>query len=426
MLRVEDQAFRTDTGRQRNANEDSFFVRAPIFVVADGMGGAQAGEVASKTAADAFDVDLPDGPPERVLRETILAANRKIHDLARTDPSRAGMGTTLTAAIVDAGAEEVAIGHVGDSRAYRLRAGKLEQLTRDHSLVEEMRRKGQITDAQAEDHPQRSIITRALGPEPEVEPDVQTVSAAPGDVFLICSDGLTTMLNEEQIGKLLAGATSMSAAVRALVDEANRAGGRDNITALAFQLEDAAAPRQSHEDATLIGSTAAEQGLTATEVRRRAAAAAARERRDRLAAKDGRRRKRALKAIAAIVVLAALAFGAWYGNRQVWFLGTDDGGRVALYRGLPYELPFGVQLYEERYAVPIQTSSLPQRRQDAVGGHDLRSREDAVSLVEDIEQSAEKRAAAEQKAKEEEKKPRPAKNQPAAEGKEQTQGKRER
>jgi protein phosphatase len=388
LLRIDDQAFRTDTGRQRNANEDSFFVRAPIFVVADGMGGAQAGEVASKAAADAFDVDLPEGPPEQVLRETILAANRTIHELARADPSRAGMGTTLTALIVDALGEEVAIGHVGDSRAYRLRAGKLEQLTRDHSLVEEMRRKGQITDAQAEDHPQRSIITRALGPEPEVEPDLQTVPAAAGDVFLICSDGLTTMLGEEQIAKLLAGASSMSAAVRALVDEANRAGGRDNITALAFRLEDAAAPQQSHEDATLIGSTAAEAGLTTTEVRRRAAAAAARDRRDELAAKRPHRGlRRALKLLAVVVVLGALAFGAWYGNRQIWFLGTDDSGRVALYRGLPYELPFGIELYEERYASPIQTSGLPSRRQDAVTGHDLRSRGDAVSLVEDIEQS---------------------------------------
>ncbi|MDX6600825.1 MAG: family protein phosphatase [Solirubrobacterales bacterium] len=389
MLRIEDQAFRSDTGRQRNANEDSYFVRAPIFVVADGMGGAQAGEVASKAAADAFDVDLPEGRPERVLRETILSANRTIHELARADPSRAGMGTTLTAAIVDASGEEVAIGHVGDSRAYRLRGGKLEQLTRDHSLVEEMRRKGQLTDAQAEDHPQRSIITRALGPEPEVEPDIQTVPAAPGDVFLICSDGLTTMLGEQQIAKVLAGASSMSAAVRTLVDEANRAGGRDNITALAFRLEDAAAPqKQGHDDATLIGSTAADAGLTGTEVRRRAAAAAARDRREQLVAKQPRRGlRRALKVLAVIVVLGALAFGAWYGNRQVWFLGTDDSGRVALYRGLPYELPFGIELYEERYASPIQTSSLPPRRADAVSGHDLRSRDDAVSLVQDLEES---------------------------------------
>ena len=389
MLRVVDRAFRTDTGRQRSANEDSFFVRPPIFVVADGMGGAQAGEVASKAAAEAFDRDLPSGSPESFLRETIEAANREIHELARDDPSRKGMGTTITAAIVNPEGEEVAIGHVGDSRAYRLRGGRLERLTRDHSLVEEMRRKGQLTDAQAEDHPQRSIITRALGPEPEVDVDVQTVPAKPGDVFLICSDGLTTMLGEEQIAKLLAAATSMEAATRALVDEANHAGGRDNITALAFRLEDAAAPAgESREDATLIGATAEEAGLTTTEVRRRAAAAAAQQRRESSEEKPRRRGVRtALKVLAAVVLVAAVAFGAWYGNRQVWFLGTDEGGRVALYRGLPYELPFGVHLYEERYASPIQTGSLTSRRSDAVTGHDLRSREDAASLVEEIEES---------------------------------------
>jgi PPM family protein phosphatase len=389
MLRVDDQAFRTDTGRQRSENEDSLFVRAPIFVVADGMGGAQAGEVASKAAADAFDRDLPDAPPERFLRETIEAANRRIHELARADPSRAGMGTTITAAIVDAQKEEVGIGHVGDSRAYRLRRGKLERLTRDHSLVEEMRRKGQITDAQAEDHPQRSIITRALGPEPEVEVDLQTVPAAPGDVFLLCSDGLTTMVDEERIAAVLSGSSSMTEAVRVLVDEANGAGGRDNITAMAFRLGDAAAPLgESAEDATLVGAAAEEAGLTATEVRRRAAAAAAQERRQQLTAKPQRRRLRiAARALAAVVVLAAIAFGAWYGNRQVWFLGTDAAGRAALYRGLPYELPFGVRLYQERYASPIQTAALPRRRREAITGHDVRSRSDAVSLLEDVERS---------------------------------------
>jgi serine/threonine protein phosphatase PrpC len=388
VLRVGDQAFRTDTGRQRNANEDSFFARAPVFVVADGMGGAQAGEVASKAAAEAFDRDLPAAPPEQVLRETIEAANREIHEHARADPALTGMGTTITAAIVNAQAEEVAVGHVGDSRAYRLRGGRLERLTRDHSLVEEMRRKGQLTDAQAEDHPQRSIITRALGPEPDVEVDVQTVPAQTGDVFLLCSDGLTTMLGDERIARVLSGATSMGAAVRALVDEANRAGGRDNITALAFQLEDSAAPARAPEGATLIGPSAEEAGLTATEVRRRAAGAAARERREKLAAKPKRRRLRtAAKALAVLVVLGAIAFGAWYGNRQVWFLGTDAGGRVALYRGLPYELPFGLGLYDERYASPIQTAALPPRRRDAVTGHDLRSRADATSLLEEIQQS---------------------------------------
>ena len=251
-----------------------------------------------------------------------------------------------------------------------------------------MRRKGQLTDAQAEDHPQRSIITRALGPEPEVEVDVQTVPAQAGDVFLLCSDGLTTMLGDEQIGRLLARATSMQSAVRALVDEANRAGGRDNITVVAFRLEDAAAPAAATEGATLIGPSAEEAGLTATEIRRRAAADAARQRREELAAKPPRRRLRtAAKVLAALVVLAAIAFGAWYGNRQVWFLGTDAAGRVALYRGLPYELPFGIKLYDERYASPIQTGSLPPKRHDAVTGHDLRSRADAVSLIEEIQRS---------------------------------------
>ncbi len=388
-LRIDDQATRTDTGRQRNANEDSFFTRAPLFVVADGMGGAQAGEVASKTAAESFNTELPAGPPERVLEETIEAANRTIHEHAGKDPDLAGMGTTITAAIVDLESEEVAIGHVGDSRAYRLRGARFERLTRDHSLVEEMRRKGQLTDAQAEDHPQRSIITRALGPEPEVEVDLQTVPAQAGDVFLICSDGLTTMLGDEQIGQLLGRATSMQSAVRALVDEANRAGGRDNITVIAFRLGDAAdATPVAPEGATLIGSSAEEAGLTATEVRRRAAAEAARKRREALAgAKPRRRLRTAAKVLAVLLVLGALAFGAWYGNRQVWFLGTDGAGRVALYRGVPYELPFGIKLYDERYASPIQTDALPPRRRDAVTGHDLRSREDAVSLIEDIQKS---------------------------------------
>jgi len=393
-LRIAEEAVRTDTGRQRNANEDSLFVEAPLFVVADGMGGAQAGEVASRAAAESFAQNLPPAPPERLLEETIEGANRTIHELARKDPGLAGMGTTTTAAIVDLEGEAVAIGHVGDSRAYRLRGGRFEQLTRDHSLVEEMRRKGQITDAQAEDHPQRSIITRALGPEPEVQVDVQTVPAQDGDVFLICSDGLTTMLDDERIARLLTRATSLQAAVRALVDEANRAGGRDNITVVAFRLEDTSAPAAGNprggpeEGATLIGSSAEEAGLSATEVRRRAAAEAARKRREEQQGQPRRRGLRtALKVLAVVAVIAAVAFGAWFANRQIWFLGTDDSGRVALYRGAPYELPFGIDLYSERYASPVQTGSLPPKRQDAVTGHKLRSRSDAVSLIEDIEKS---------------------------------------
>jgi protein phosphatase len=392
-LRIAEEAVRTDTGRQRNANEDSLFVDAPLFVVADGMGGAQAGEVASRAAAESFAQNLPPAPPERLLEETIEGANRTIHELARKDPSLTGMGTTTTAALVDLESEEVAIGHVGDSRAYRLRGGKFEQLTRDHSLVEEMRRKGQLTDAQAEDHPQRSIITRALGPEPEVEVDLQTVPAQAGDVFLICSDGLTTMLDDEKIAHVLSRATSLQSAVRALVDEANRAGGRDNITVVLFRLEDTdggdGAAAATKEGATLIGGDAEAAGLSATEVRKRAAAEAARKRREDLDSRPRRRGLRmALKVLVPLLLIAAILFGAWYGNRQIWFLGTDDAGRVALYRGAPYELPFGISLYSERYSSPIQTESLPARRKDAVTGHDLRSRGDAVSLLEEIEKNA--------------------------------------
>jgi serine/threonine protein phosphatase PrpC len=380
MLRIADKAFRTDTGRQRRANEDAYYVRAPIFVVADGMGGAQAGEVASRIAAEAFDRDLPSGSPEDVLRAAFARANREIHEHAASDERHAGMGTTLTAAIVDAEREEVAIGHVGDSRAYRLRGSKFERLTQDHSLVEELRRKGQLTDQQAEEHPQRSIITRALGPEAEVEPDIYTEQARPDDIYLICSDGLTTMIGEDRIAQILRSSTSLDTAVRALVDEANRAGGRDNITAVAFRLEEVGAPVADAEHPTLVGPDAEAAGLRGEEVR--AAAARSRE-----AERRGRRRPLvgAAKVLGAILVLGALAFGAWYGNRQVWFLGADEAGRVALYRGLPYDLPFGISLYEERYASPIQTASLPRDRRDSVTGHELRSRDDAVSLIEDLQ-----------------------------------------
>jgi len=383
MLRIAEQAYRTDTGRQRRANEDSYYVRAPVFVVADGMGGAQAGEVASRIAAEAFDRELPAGP-EDALREVFESANREIHEHAASDESHAGMGTTLTAAIVAPERDEVAIGHVGDSRAYLLRDGKLERLTQDHSLVEELRRKGQLTDQQAEEHPQRSIITRALGPDAEVEPDLRTVPAHPGDVYLICSDGLTTMIGEEQITKILLSSTSLDAAVRALVAEANRAGGRDNITAVAFKVEEVGAPAAEPEHPTLVGPAAEAEGLRGDEVRRVAAAEA----RARAEVPGGRRAlKRAAKVLAVLLVLGAVGFGAWYGNRQIWFLGTDDAGRVALYRGLPYDLPFGISLYEERYASPIQTSSVPRDRRGSVTGHELRSRSDAVSLIEDLERS---------------------------------------
>ncbi len=384
MLSVAEHAYRTDTGQQRTANEDSYFVRSPLFVVADGMGGAQAGEVASRIAADAFQTQMDESaPPETRLRQVVETANRQIHELAQQDSSRAGMGTTLTAALLGDG--EITLAHVGDSRAYVYRDGELRRLTRDHSLVEELRRQGRLTDREAEEHPQRSIITRALGPEAEVEVDTMTYPARGGDVVLLCSDGLTTMVDERRVAAVLSRSTSLQAAVDALVDAANRAGGRDNITVVAFRLEDVAAPVDEH--ATLVGPAAEEAGLTAEAVRegvrRERVAAATRE--SRMPPPPRRWPARTIKVAAAVLVAAALVFGAVYGLRHVYFLGTDSGGRVALYRGLPYELPFGIDLYDERYATIVQTDSLPGDRRHTVTDHELRSRTDAASAVRNIE-----------------------------------------
>jgi PPM family protein phosphatase len=255
MLRIAEEAFRSDVGRQRSANEDSYFARAPLFAVADGMGGAQAGEVASRIAAESFAPDEGwEGSPESYLRSIAKGANERIHRLAQADSTRSGMGTTLTAALLDG--DDVSLAHVGDSRAYRFRDGQLKLLTSDHSLVEELRRQGRLTDEQAEDHPQRSIITRALGPEPDVVVDTMTYRARPGDVYLLCSDGLTTMVKEDRIAAILADADELVAAVERLVEEANSAGGRDNITVVAFRLEEAAVAAAAADGATLVGPTA--------------------------------------------------------------------------------------------------------------------------------------------------------------------------
>jgi PPM family protein phosphatase len=379
VLTVTDLAYRTDTGRQRHANEDSYFAKAPMFAVADGMGGAQAGEVASRIAAGAFEQGVDEqAPAEGQLREIAQTANREIHELAQRDSSRAGMGTTLTSALVHG--DEVALGHVGDSRAYVLREGQLKRLTKDHSLVEELRRSGRLTDEQAEEHPQRSIITRALGPEPRVNVDTMTVPAKDGDVFLLCSDGLTTMVSDEQIREILTGSKSLKAAVKALVDAANSGGGRDNITAVAFRL--AEGEPAADEDATLISRTAEQAGLTGDKVRAAA---------DRLRGQGPMpapsRRRRAIRIAAIVATALILIGGSFLLASQVYFLGTDDEGRVALYKGLPYELPLGINLFSEERAIGVQTASLSEERQQAVTEHELRSEKDATDLIDDIEQT---------------------------------------
>ncbi len=230
----------TDTGRKRRRNEDAYVCEPPLFAVADGMGGAQAGEVASRLAAAALKETAVEAGGEQRIVALIQEANRRVYDRSTTDPSASGMGTTITVALVEDG--HVAFGHVGDSRAYLVRDGSLEQLTEDHSLVAELMRSGKLSPEEAETHPQRSVITRALGTDPDVDVDRFTISTRAGDVFLLCSDGLTSMVSNETILDLVERhRDDLNAAARALVKEANRGGGEDNITVIAFEIADGAA-----------------------------------------------------------------------------------------------------------------------------------------------------------------------------------------
>jgi PPM family protein phosphatase len=221
----------SDPGRRRRRNEDSYVVEPPLFAVADGMGGAQAGEVASRLAAGA----VKDGSAG--VEELIQEANRRVHQRSVEDPEASGMGTTLTVAQVHE--DVVSIGHVGDSRAYLVRAGRLEQLTEDHSLVGELLRSGRLSPEEAETHPQRSVITRALGTDPDVDVDLFPVEPQPGDLFLLCSDGLTSMVADDEIlGLVERHRDDLDRLVKALIKAANKGGGEDNITVIAFELAD--------------------------------------------------------------------------------------------------------------------------------------------------------------------------------------------
>lgn len=414
MLRVAEEFHGSHTGRQRPANEDALYARAPLFAVADGMGGAQAGEIASRIAVEtlgAGDAAGGDASPEERLADLVRTANDRIHELSRADDQHAGMGTTMTAVLV--GEEDITIAHVGDSRAYVLREGQLRRLTRDHSLVEEMLERGSITAEEANRHPQRSVITRAVGPEPHVEVDTQTARARDGDVLLICSDGLTTMIDEPFIERTLLDGAPLPEAGRALIDAANEAGGRDNITVVLFRLEEVSASRGA-EQATSAG----DETLRVTDVHaaveaedRRGPGApvatlerptatgrltpipppperpAQRQRAGGQAGEGGRPRfRRALIALAILgFVGVPLALGTLIALRSVYFIGLNEQRFVTVYRGLPYELPLGIDLYQRNYESGVAFSQVPAGRRASLLDQQLRSQEDAYDLVAQLE-----------------------------------------
>jgi serine/threonine protein phosphatase PrpC len=442
MLRIAEHWHGSDLGLQRQGNEDNYFVRAPLFVVADGMGGAQAGEVASEMAVESFNTGLPDGDPGEGLREIIEEANRRIHARSRESSGKAGMGTTVTAAYV--GEHNVTIAHVGDSRCYLVRDGALTRLTRDHSLVEELVARGKLTPEQAETHPQRSVITRALGPEASVQVDIISEPAQAGDLFLVCSDGLTSMVREPNLKPLLMDTNKpLDELGRSLIAAANKAGGRDNITVILFKLEEVQTPsqappepepaatavhdndtqeystftgeavreprqgvsrptgrtRQTDEHLSAVGSHASDtqerdyraSGTVAMPALRPRAepieeAAHAPPRRER-----PRKRRRRLFSPGKILVLGCilgLLAAFWLATRQVYFVGVDEthGNVVTVYHGLPYDLPLGISLYSPVKRSGVTLQNVPARRRPTFTDHKLRSKDDAESLVLELEQ----------------------------------------
>ncbi len=406
MLRVAEQYAGTDTGRQRRANEDALLARSPLFVVADGMGGAQAGEVASRIAVDSFTPGLEDrNHPELALAALAQTANARIHELSHTNAEQAGMGTTLTAVYV--GEDDVAIAHVGDSRAYCLRDGELLRLTDDHSLVDELLRQGRLTPEEAVEHPQRSVITRALGPELTVEVDTRSFRARAGDVYLLCSDGLTTMLSEDQIAAVLLAHPRLRDAGEALIAAANDAGGRDNITVVLMRLEDVrSAADPLIDQATMVGVPAvvapadAPTGGQAPDEQAPAPVAPAlgspvRPRQPRRpedagaeAAAEARRRRRRRRAgllAVTLAVLGLLASAGYLALQSVYFIGTNDRGLVTIFEGLPYRLPGNLALYSSDYVSGVSAATLSPARRRTLLDHTLRSEADAAALIRSLE-----------------------------------------
>jgi protein phosphatase len=362
----------TDAGRRRRHNEDAFVCEPPLFAIADGMGGAQAGELASRLAAASVgraDAGALTGR-DRVVA-LVDEANRSVYERATADESVSGMGTTMTVALVED--DLVWIGHVGDSRAYLVRDGRLEQVTEDHSLVAELVRSGRLTEEEAESHPHRSVITRALGTEPEVEIDAIAVDARDGDIFLLCSDGLTTMVDDASILALIDGnREQLEVAARALVSAANDAGGEDNITVVLFALDAEGAESASVEPSTDEDERDAEEDtLHGDEIPVAQAAA------------PDERTSWPLGIVAAAAAIAVLAFGALgvLGFSRAHFVGAEPDGHVAIYQGVPWDIGFGVRLYRKVYDSPLLAGNLSEIERRRLFDHDLESRADALSAI---------------------------------------------
>lgn len=343
---------RTDVGRVREGNEDSFTARLPLLAVADGMGGHQGGEVASKLALETLK-KAADG--QAALVEVVHEANRAVFDKAAQDPGLAGMGTTLTVFLVEGNTLRLA--HVGDSRAYLLRDGQLQQITKDHTVVQRMVDEGRITAPEAHIHPQRSILTRALGVDQEIQVDQASIEPQPGDRLLLCSDGLTGMIDEEVILGILTQEQDPQAASDALVEAANQAGGQDNVTAVVVDV--VAEGGGAATDATAETQPADQGSAPAVEETSPPTSPA------RTAPSGRSWRKGVVWLLVLLLLIGGGLFAAkrFYVDRQ-WFVGESDGN-VALFRGLPAQpLGFDLATLEETTSIPAsEVTQFPAYRE---------------------------------------------------------------
>jgi PPM family protein phosphatase len=357
----------TDVGRVRDGNEDDFLDqsnRLGLVAVADGMGGHRAGEVASATALEALRAAVASGEP---LRDAIEGANDAVLEKSVSDQEFHGMGTTLTAGMLGSDGHLV-VGHVGDSRAYLVRGGAIRQITDDHSLVEEMVRSGELTPEQAEVHPRRSVITRALGIDPQVEVDEYPIELQPGDRILFCSDGLTTMVRPDEIASILGREPDLRRAAQLLVDAANAAGGEDNITAVIIEAvevseDEVAAPAVPDDDTS---------DTPPVKPRRR----------------RGRSLFRVLVWVLPVLIVLAIAFLAvgWYA-RNTYFVGINRG-QVAVFQGVKGGLLAWDPTVERRTTIASDDPGLTDaQRQDLKDGKKFSSRGGADAYVARLRQA---------------------------------------
>jgi serine/threonine protein phosphatase PrpC len=371
----------TDTGRRRRHNEDAYVCEPPLFAVADGMGGAQAGELASGLAAAALRDDTNRSGGEERVDELIQEANRRVYERQLQDSAASGMGTTITVALVENG--RVAIGHVGDSRAYLIRDRHLEQLTEDHSLVAELVRSGKLSPEEADTHPQRSVITRVLGTDPNVDVDTFSIQTRPGDLFLLCSDGLSSMVDGDTIlREVERNRTDLQSAAKALVRAANKGGGDDNITVVFFEIAGSGDGVTEHTLA--LPPVEGEEDATLTELDRVPPIAVDEPERDRRG--RGHPGRNALFAVLGLLLVLAVLGGAVWGLWRSHFVGAEPDGHVAVYQGVPWNLVGNVRLYRAVYVSPLLTAQLSQAERKKLFDHHLSSESTARARVRHYEE----------------------------------------